>query len=448
MSAAARAAGRELSADGTFGGTPRSVAFNVQGFRIAVNPQTGEIRILKSVHAADAGRVINPMQCRGQIEGGVAQSLGATLYEELLIDGTGRAINPTFRDYHVPAFADIPRTEVYFAETSDAVGPYGAKSMSESPYNPVAAALGNALRDATGIRFDTVPFKADRVLLKLAGLDKSNTAAGRMTLAARPRRDAILRSVLEARVMNERVQAAIRDLVVANRILGNEGVVDAFGHISIRHPENAGRYFLACSRSPGLVTEDDIVEFDLDSNRLDGTSRAIYAERFIHGCLYKARPDVMSVCHSHAHAVVPFTVTNTPIEPIWVMASGSGSDIPNWDIRDEFPNEGTMLVVNDATGRSLAKTLGAGRVCLLRGHGAVIATSELKATVMVSIGLMCNAAMLIQAHTLSQGRGDAAVKHLSPAEIEATSKILLGPLGLDRAWEYWRVRAGFPAKEE
>ena len=176
--------------------------------------------------------------------------------------------------------------------------------------------------------------------------------------------------------MTEHTKTAVRDLVVANRILGNEGVVDAFGHISIRHPENPGRYFLACSRSPGLVTEDDIVEFDLDSNRLDGTDRAIYAERFIHGCIYKARPDVMSVCHSHAHAVVPFTVTNTPIEPIWVMASGSGPDVPNWDIRDEFPNEGTMLVVNDATGRSLAKTLGAGRVCLLRGHGAVIATTS------------------------------------------------------------------------
>jgi len=178
LSAAARAARRELSADGAFGGTPRSVAFNVQGFRIAVNRQTGEIRILRSVHAADAGRVINPMQCRGQIEGGVAQALGAALYEELLIDGAGRVINPSFRDYHVPAFADVPRQEVYFAETSDAVGPYGAKSMSESPYNPVAAALGNALRDATGIRFDTVPFKADRVLLKLAGLEQSNGAPG------------------------------------------------------------------------------------------------------------------------------------------------------------------------------------------------------------------------------------------------------------------------------
>lgn len=247
--------------------------------------------------------------------------------------------------------------------------------------------------------------------------------------------------------MSDLVETAICDLVVANRILGNEGVVDAFGHISVRHPANAQRYFLARSRSPGLVTVDDIVEFDLDSNRLDNTERAIYAERFIHGCIYKARPDVMSVCHSHAHAVVPFTVTNVPIEPIWVMASGSGAGVPNWDIRDEFPNEGTMLVVNDAIGRSLAKTLGNGRACLLRGHGAVIATSNLKATVMVSIGLMYNAAMLIQAHVLAQGRGDAAVKHLSPDEIEATSKILLGPLGVERAWEYWRVRAGFPSEE-
>ena len=243
--------------------------------------------------------------------------------------------------------------------------------------------------------------------------------------------------------MSENAKSAIHDLMVANRILANEGVVDAFGHISVRNPDNAGRYFLACSRSPGLVTEEHIIEFELDSNPLDNTDRAIYSERFIHGCIYKARPDVMSVCHSHAHAVVPFTVTNTPIEPIWVMSSGSGVGVPNWDIREDFPDEGTMLVVNNSTGRSLAKKLGDGRVCLLRGHGAVIATGNLKATVMVSIGLMCNAAMLIQAHTLSQGRGDAAVKHLSPAEIEATSQILLGSLGINRAWEYWRVRAGF-----
>jgi CO/xanthine dehydrogenase Mo-binding subunit/aerobic-type carbon monoxide dehydrogenase small subunit (CoxS/CutS family) len=159
----ARAQGKTLSASGTSAGTPRSVAFNVQGFRIAVNKGTGEIKILKSVHAADAGRVANPMQCRGQVEGGVAQSLGAALYEEMVIDDGGRVVNPKFRDYHLPSFADIPRTEVHFADTTDSIGPMGAKSMSESPYNPVAAALGNALADATGIRFTSVPFKPDRI---------------------------------------------------------------------------------------------------------------------------------------------------------------------------------------------------------------------------------------------------------------------------------------------
>ncbi len=163
LAKAAHAQGRTLTAHGTSAGTPRSVAFNVQGFRIAVNKATGEIKILKSVHAADAGRVANPMQCRGQVEGGVAQSLGATLYEEMVIDDGGRVVNPKFRDYHLPSFADIPRTEVYFADTADSIGPMGAKSMSESPYNPVAAALGNALADATGIRFTAVPFKPDRL---------------------------------------------------------------------------------------------------------------------------------------------------------------------------------------------------------------------------------------------------------------------------------------------
>ncbi|MEA2894901.1 MAG: hypothetical protein QOJ84_516 [Bradyrhizobium sp.] len=163
LAEAARAQGKTLCASGTSAGTPRSVAFNVQGFRVAVNKGTGKINILKSVHAADAGRVANPMQCRGQIEGGVAQSLGAALYEEMVIDHGGRVVNPKFRDYHLPSFADIPRTEVYFADTTDSIGPMGAKSMSESPYNPVAAALGNALADATGIRFTSVPFKPDRI---------------------------------------------------------------------------------------------------------------------------------------------------------------------------------------------------------------------------------------------------------------------------------------------
>ena len=152
-----------LEAVGTASGTPRSVAFNVQGFAVAVNRRSGEIRILRSVHGADAGTVINPMQCRGQVEGGVAQAIGAALYEELRMDGQGAVSNPSFRGYHIPAFADVPVTQVFFADTHDRIGPLGAKSMSESPFNPVAPALANAIFDATGVRLRETPFTADRL---------------------------------------------------------------------------------------------------------------------------------------------------------------------------------------------------------------------------------------------------------------------------------------------
>jgi CO/xanthine dehydrogenase Mo-binding subunit len=158
----------ELAGTGRSDGTPRSIAFNVQGFRVAVQPGTGEIRILHSVQAADAGRVINPMQCRGQVEGGAAQAIGATLYEDLKIDATGRVLNAAFRHYHIPAWADLPRTEVLFADTIDSVGPFGAKSMSESPFNPVAPALANAVANAVGVRIRELPLTPDRVFRAVA----------------------------------------------------------------------------------------------------------------------------------------------------------------------------------------------------------------------------------------------------------------------------------------
>ncbi|WP_436520013.1 molybdopterin-dependent oxidoreductase [Actinoplanes sp. HUAS TT8] len=148
---------------GHFDGTPRSVAFNAQWFRVAVDPATGELRILRSVHSADAGTVMNPLQLRGQIEGGVAQALGATLSEHVDLDATGKVTTTTFRQYHLPTYADTPFTEVHFADTTDAIGPLGAKSMSESPYNPVSPALANALRDAIGVRLTEIPFTADRI---------------------------------------------------------------------------------------------------------------------------------------------------------------------------------------------------------------------------------------------------------------------------------------------
>ncbi|MEU4162341.1 molybdopterin-dependent oxidoreductase [Actinoplanes sp. NPDC026670] len=152
-----------LTESGHFDGTPRSVAFNAQWFRVAVDPDTGELRILRSVHSADAGTVMNPLQLRGQIEGGVAQAIGATLAEHVDVDSSGQVTTAAFRQYHLPTFADIPVTEVHFAQTTDAIGPLGAKSMSESPYNPVSPALGNALRDALGVRMTDLPYTADRI---------------------------------------------------------------------------------------------------------------------------------------------------------------------------------------------------------------------------------------------------------------------------------------------
>jgi putative selenate reductase molybdopterin-binding subunit len=155
--------GGPLSATGSADGTPRSLAFNVHAFRVAVHAPTGEVRILKSVQAADAGTVLNPEQLRGQVEGAVAQAIGSALYEEVTTDGAGHVVNRTFRNYHLPQLADVPPTEVLFADTFDPLGPRGAKSMSEAPYNPVAPALANAVRDAIGVRPCELPMSRDRL---------------------------------------------------------------------------------------------------------------------------------------------------------------------------------------------------------------------------------------------------------------------------------------------
>ncbi len=244
--------------------------------------------------------------------------------------------------------------------------------------------------------------------------------------------------------LSEKTCAAIADLVIANRILGNEGVVDAFGHVSIRHPERPDRYFLSRSRSPGLIEADDILEFDMDSNCIDTRGYRPYSERFIHGSVYKARPDANAVCHSHAHELVPFTVTETAIRPIWVFSASIGPEVPIWEIRDDFPDPTNMLIIDDDIGASMARALGHRNAVLLRGHGAVIATADIKNTVMVSMGLMLNADMLMKSHMLAAARGaNANIRYLSEGEVESTTDVLYNPRGLNRAWEYWSHRAGF-----
>jgi CO/xanthine dehydrogenase Mo-binding subunit len=173
---------RDLHAAGTAAGyrfevmrkaylSPRSVAFNVQGIRLAINRVTGSIQILRSVHAADIGRLLNPMQCRGQIEGAVAMGLGWALTEHMVHSPTGRILNPALRNYHIPAYADVPRTEVMFADTYDTIGPLGAKSQGECAINPVAPAVANAIANAVGVHFAHLPFAPDQIFAELTAAE-------------------------------------------------------------------------------------------------------------------------------------------------------------------------------------------------------------------------------------------------------------------------------------
>jgi ribulose-5-phosphate 4-epimerase/fuculose-1-phosphate aldolase len=251
----------------------------------------------------------------------------------------------------------------------------------------------------------------------------------------------------QAPKVSQIVRDTIRELVTANRILSHEGVVDALGHVSMRHPENAGRYLLACSRSPGLVTEDDIMEFDLDSNPIGQRGRSMYAERPIHGCMYRARPDVNAICHSHAPQLIPFTVTGIPIKPVWVMGAAMGEEVPLWDIREDFPHDDGMLIVNNTIGSSMARRFGAGRTCLLAGHGAVIVETTIRRVVAVAIGLVTNAEILMHSRTLILMQDARDVRYLTSGEVRAMAELIFNPRALERMWDYWATRAGHGAGE-
>jgi HCOMODA/2-hydroxy-3-carboxy-muconic semialdehyde decarboxylase len=227
----------------------------------------------------------------------------------------------------------------------------------------------------------------------------------------------------------------LHELVIANRILANEGVVDAFGHVSIRHPDNPDRYLLSRSRAPELITVDDLMEFTLDGDAIDLRDRTPYGERMIHGAIYEQRPEVMSVIHNHSYEIIPFCSTGTPLRPVAHFCSPIGIDIPTWDIRDKF-GETDHLVINMAQGRDLARCLGDRPVALMKRHGCVVVGGNVKDAVMAANYLQVNAKMQLQA--LQLGTPD----YLTPLEVEKCQARLQSPLGMDRAWEYWCLRAG------
>jgi len=223
------------------------------------------------------------------------------------------------------------------------------------------------------------------------------------------------------------------DLVVASRTLAEHGVIDAYGHASARSDTDPQRYLMARNVAPELVTEEDILEFDLDSNPIDAKGRAVYHERFIHGEIYKKRPDVMAIVHNHSHAVIPFACTGVALQPIFHMSAFIGLGVPGWDIRDA--KKGSDLLVRDAyLGEHLARALGKHPAVLMRGHGSTVVAENVQRAVGRSIYLDINARMQMDAIALAAG--ERPIVFMYEAEVAAN----VSWQNYDRAWELWKRR--------
>lgn len=227
--------------------------------------------------------------------------------------------------------------------------------------------------------------------------------------------------------------ALLDDLAVANRILYDQGVVDGFGHVSVRHDKDASRYLLARSMAPALVTRDDIVEYDLDSNPIDARGRVSYLERYVHGEIYKARPDVIAVVHSHSPAVIPFANTAVPLRPMNHVAGFLGAGAPVFEIRDAAGPATDMLIRNASLGHALSATLGEHPVALMRGHGSVAVAQSIRHVVFRAVYTEVNARM--QADAMKLG----TPMFLDPEEAAAAAKTNDGLV--ERPWSLWKQRA-------
>lgn len=238
--------------------------------------------------------------------------------------------------------------------------------------------------------------------------------------------------------MSEELELVIRDLVIANRILANENICDAYGHISVRHPHDRGRYLLSWSRSPELVEIGDIVEYTLDGRAVKD-DRPGYYERSIHGGIYEARPEVNSVIHAHAEELLPFGVSTTPLRPIIGSASVIGAEVPIWDIAATFGDETNLLVGTMEQARDLARCLGKNSLVLMRGHGMAVAASSIIEAVRVGVFAPLNARVQMAAIRLGEPY------YLKSGELKVrASDRYFGTVshGTYRAWEYWARRAG------
>jgi ribulose-5-phosphate 4-epimerase/fuculose-1-phosphate aldolase len=229
--------------------------------------------------------------------------------------------------------------------------------------------------------------------------------------------------------------ALIDDLVAANWILAQQGVIDGFGHVSARHDKHPDRFLLARSMAPALVTAADIMEFGLDSEALDARGRTPYLERFIHGEIYRTRPEVQAVVHSHSPAVIPFGVVEVALRPVFHLAGFLGAGVPVFEIREAGGPATDMLVRDPALGAALARTLGDAPVALMRGHGNVVVGGSIREAVFRAIYTEVNARLASEALRLGGGR----VVFLNPDEAAAAAATNRAQIG--RPWELWKEQA-------
>lgn len=234
--------------------------------------------------------------------------------------------------------------------------------------------------------------------------------------------------------MSNTLLEARHELALANRIVANEGVIDAFGHVSMRHPDNPNRYLLSRSRAPELVTADDFIEYDINSQPLRDPGVGQYSERVIHGEIYKARPEVNSVCHHHCPAFMPLLATGTDYMPIFHLGAVGGIRPPFWDQRDEF-GDTNMLVVKPEEGASLARALGKHWMVLMMRHGVTVAGISVRDCVFRSVYSARNAEYQVRALTIG-----SEIATLSPGETKLAGQISAKTTGLMRSWEYWSMR--------
>src|SRR5882672_906318 len=228
------------------------------------------------------------------------------------------------------------------------------------------------------------------------------------------------------------------DLVLAYRILAAHGVVDAYGHVSVRSERDPHRYLLARAMAPELVTADDIFEFDLDSNVIRDPGAALYLERYIHGEVYKSRPEVQAVVHNHSPSVIPFGVTTVPLRPLFNTGAFVGEGIPTFEIRD-FQESGDLIIKTPHLGASLAKVLGPKPAALMRGHGSVVVGDSLMIAVVRSVYLELSAKLQMQAMLIA-GPGGKIV-YLDDKEVAATSGRQSSAGTWGRTWDLWCAKA-------